>query len=323
MNGVAFGYLLAFLAMFVNSLSSFPFTEAARKWGSVALNHFRLVVALIVLTILCMAFDKISIVELFKGPSLSQYIYVGTSGVLGLAVGDYFGFYAMSILGARVSSIFNTIAPGATLLLGFLLLGEGMSWIGMVGIAFSIGGMIWFLTSGQSKKDAAPIQKHGSIRKGILFGVLAGLCQGFNIAISKKGLLDTSYSLSPLHATWIRIFAATLIYYLFTISRGRLKKDVIVIVRDGKEIITKVTLATMWGLVLSVVLLMWSITYCKVAVVQTIVSLVPIVVVPMAYVLYKEKMTFKAMIAAAVSVAGVFVLIWREDIAHLIQVHLH
>jgi drug/metabolite transporter (DMT)-like permease len=192
----------------------------------------------------------------------------------------------------------------------------------MVGIAVSIGGMIWFLTSGQSKKDSPPVQKHGSIRKGILFGVLAGLCQGFNIAISKKGLLDTSYALSPLHATWIRIFAATLIYYLFTISRGRLKKDVIVIVRDGKEIITKVALATIWGLVLSVVLLMWSITYCKVAVVQTIVSLVPIVVVPLAYVLYKEKMTVKAMIAAAVSVAGVFVLIWREDIERWINLHL-
>ncbi|HXP50651.1 MAG TPA: EamA family transporter, partial [Bacteroidia bacterium] len=74
--------------------------------------------------------------------------------------------------------------------------------------------------------------------------------------------------------------------------------------------------------VLSVVLLMWSITYCKVAVVQTIVSLVPIVVVPLAYVFYKEKMTFKAMIAAAVSVMGVFVLIWREDIASWINLHL-
>src|ERR1700739_3345988 len=164
MNGVAFGYLLAFLAMFVNSLSNFPFIDAARKWGSVALNHFRLLVAFIVLTILCMVFDKISIVELFKGPSLSQYIYVGMSGVLGLAVGDYFGFYAMSILGARVSSIFNTIAQVATLLFGLLMLNEGMSLIGVLGMAISIGGMIWFLTSG-TKEDRPPESKHGSINK--------------------------------------------------------------------------------------------------------------------------------------------------------------
>ena len=113
------------------------------------------------------------------------------------------------------------------------------------------------------------------------------------------------------------------IYFAFTISRGRLYKDVIVIVRDGKEILTKVTLATIWGLVLSIVLAMWSITLCKVAVVQTILSLVPIVLVPLTFVVYKEKMTVKAMIAATVSVAGVMVLIWREDIVHYFQTYWH
>ena len=323
MNNAQLGYLLAFMAMFVSSLSNFPFTDAARKWGSVALNHYRLVVAFIVLTILCMAIDRISIVELFNGPSLNQYIFIGLSGVLGLAVGDYFGFHAMSILGVRLSSIFNTIAPGATLLFGLVMLNESMSLTGVMGMAISIGGMIWFLTSGSKDEEKPPASKHGSIRKGILFGVLAGLCQGFHIVIAKKGFLDTSYTISPLHATWIRIFAAMVTYYTFTIARGRLHKDVVVVVRNGKEILTKVTLATIWGLVLSIALVMWSITLCKVAAVQTIISLIPIVVVPMTFVIYKEKMTFRAMIAAAVSVTGVMVLIWREDIAHYLQSYLH
>ncbi|MGP8217015.1 MAG: DMT family transporter [Bacteroidia bacterium] len=323
MSGAQLGYLLAFLAMFVSSLSNFPFTDAARKWGSVALNHYRLLVAFIVLTVVCLAFGRLSLKELFCGPSLNQYLYIGISGILGLAVGDYFGFYAMSILGARLSSIFNTIAPGATLLFGYILLSEDINLIGIIGIAISIGGMIWFLASGQTKEDKPHLLKHGSVRKGIIFGILAAFCQGFQIAISKKGLLDISYPISPLHATWIRIIAATVAYFLFTFSRGRLKKDVIVIVRDGKEIITKVTLATIWGLILSVVLVMWSITLCKVAVTQTIISLIPIVMVPLAYMFYKEKMTFRTMIAASISVTGVFVLIWREDIANWIQLHIH
>ena len=322
MNNAQLGYLLAFMAMFVSSLSNFPFTDAARKWGSVALNHYRLVVAFIVLTILCMAIDRISIVELFKGPTLNQYIFIGLSGILGLAVGDYFGFHAMSILGVRISSIFNTIAPVATLLFGLLMLNEGMSLIGVIGMAISIGGMIWFLTSG-TKEDRPPESKHGSINKGILFGILAGLCQGFHIVVAKKGFLDTTYHITPLHATWIRIFIAMLSYYAFTIARGRLHKDVIVIVREGKEIITKVTLATIWGLVLSIVLAMWSITLCKVAAAQTILSLIPIVLVPLTYLVYKEKMAVKSMIAAVVSVVGVMVLIWREDIAHYLQSYLH
>lgn len=322
MSNAQLGSLIAFLAMFVSSLSNFPFTDAARKWGSVALNHYRLVVAFIVLTILCMAIDRIGFAELFAGPTVTQYIFIGLSGILGLAVGDYFGFHAMSILGVRLSSIFNTIAPGATLLFGYVLLSEGMSLLGMVGIAISIGGMIWFLSSG-AKEDKPPESKHGSMSKGILFGILGGLCQGFHIVVAKKGFLDTSYTMSPLHATWIRVFVAMVIYFAFTISRGRLYKDVIVIVRDGKEILTKVTLATIWGLVLSIVLAMWSITLCKVAVVQTILSLVPIVLVPLTFVVYKEKMTVKAMIAATVSVAGVMVLIWREDIVYYFQAYWH
>lgn len=321
MSGATLGYLLAFFAMFASSLSNFPFTDAARRWGSVALNHYRLLVAFILLTVLCITIGKLSLADLFAGPSLNQYLYVGTSGILGLIVGDYFGFYAMAILGARVSSIFNTIAPIATLSFGFLLLNETISWIGIAGILVSVAGVIWFLIGGKAEEDSPPSLKHGTVRKGILFGTLAGLCQGFHLVISKKGLNDTSYALSPLHATWIRIFAATAVYFLFTFSRGRLKKDVFVIVRDGKDIMGKVTFATLWGLILSIVLVMWSVTLCKAAVVQTIISLIPIVVVPMSFVLYKEKLTFKTMIAAVVSVSGVFILIWREDIALWLRAH--
>jgi drug/metabolite transporter (DMT)-like permease len=116
---------------------------------------------------------------------------------------------------------------------------------------------------------------------------------------------------------------ATIVYFLITFSRKRLKSDVIVAIRGGKEIIFNLTFAILWGTVLSIVLLMWSITLCKVAVVQTIVSLVPIVVVPVSAILYKEKITLKTMIAAVISVCGVFILIWREDIALWMQTHWH
>jgi len=320
MSGAELGYLLAFLAMFVSSMSNFPFTVAARKWGPVAVNHYRLLVAFIALTVLCITIDKESITELFAGPSLTQYTYVSLSGVLGLVIGDYFGFNAMAILGARVSSIFNAIAPVATLIFGYILLSETINGVGLAGIIICMSGVIWFLLGSKGDKKE---QHHGSIKMGIIFGLLACFCQGFNIVISKKGFLDTSYALSPLHVTWIRIFAATVVYFLFTFSRGRLRSDVIVIVKNGKEIIPSITLATLWGLVLSIVLLMWSITLCKVAVAQTIIALVPIVVVPMSFVLYKERLTFKTMIAAIVSVAGVFILIWREDIMQWLLEHLH
>ncbi|HTB05970.1 MAG TPA: hypothetical protein VK806_03380, partial [Bacteroidia bacterium] len=65
MSGANLGYLIAFLSMFIGVMSNFPFTDVARRWGSVALNHFRLLVGLIALTAVCMVVDKLSFTNLF------------------------------------------------------------------------------------------------------------------------------------------------------------------------------------------------------------------------------------------------------------------
>ena len=81
--------------MIVGALSTFPFTDAARKWGPVAINHFRLLVAFIVLSIVVMALDKKSPFALFTAPSAIEYVYLSISGIIGLVIGDYFGFHCL------------------------------------------------------------------------------------------------------------------------------------------------------------------------------------------------------------------------------------
>jgi drug/metabolite transporter (DMT)-like permease len=68
---------------------------------------------------------------------------------------------------------------------------------------------------------------------------------------------------------------------------------------------------------------MWSLSMCEVAIAQTILSLTPIIIMPLAYFLYKEKMTAKTFLAGIVSIFGVYVLIWRNDIAMILGLHLH
>ena len=252
-----------------------------------------------------------------------QYVYVGSSGILGLVIGDYFAFHSMAILGARQSSIFVTLAPGAALAFGYLVLGETLDTTGIIGVAISIGGMVWFLQGSSNAEDKLmDVHEYGSIRKGVIYGILSGLCQGLHLTLSKKGLLMDPH-LSPVHATWIRVFSATIAYFTFTIIRGKLKTDVIDRIRAKSDVIPKATYATIFGLVLSIILVMWCVTLCKVSVAQTILSTGPIVIVPMAYVLYKENISYKTMLAAIVSITGVFVLIWRAQIIDWLQTHLH
>jgi len=323
MNTANLGYLIAFLSMFVASVATFPFTDAAREWGSVAINHYRLILAFIVLTILCTFMDKVSLPAVFTSPTALQYLYLSSSGIIGLVIGDYFGFHSMAILGAKQSSIFNTLAPGAALLFGYLFLGETLNIVGIMGVAVSIAGMIWFLKgSGNAEDKAINIHEYGSMRKGIIYGILSGLCQGLHITLSKKGLLLAPI-LSPAHATWIRVFAATVAYFGFTFARGRLKKDVISVINQKRSMIPKATYATIFGLILSIILVMWCVTLCEVSVAQTILSMSPMLVVPMAYIFYKERITYQTIMAAIVSVAGVTMLIWRNPIENWIGLYFH
>lgn len=183
--------------------------------------------------------------------------------------------------------------------------------------------MIWFLNGSAAEDKAIDIHEYGSIKKGVIYGVLSGLCQGFHITLSKKGLLSPESVISPVHATWIRVFIATVAYFALTIVRGRLKTDVIARIKARNQVIPKATYATIFGLVLSILFVMWSVKMSEVAVVQTILSLSPIVVVPMAFIFYKEKITYQNMVAAVVSVSGVFILIWRDNISLWMQTHLH
>ncbi len=322
--GSGLGYLIAFLAMIAGTLSTIPFTDAARKWGAVAINHFRLLLGFIVLSAIVMILDKKSPITLFTTPSSTEYAYLCTSGIIGLVVGDYFGFHCLAILGAKRFSIFNTIAPGAALAFGFLLVGESIDFIGIIGMAISIGGMIWFIQASDTREiDAHIVHEYGKRSKGVLFGVLSGLFQGFHMALAKKALTDESVHISPVHATWIRVLGAVTAYFIFTFLTGRFKEKVINPIRAEKSTIPKATLATIFGLVLSIILVMWSLSLCKVAIAQTIISLSPILIMPVAYFLYKEKMTVQTFIAGLVSIFGVYVLIWRDDIAAILGLHLH
>jgi drug/metabolite transporter (DMT)-like permease len=324
MNSAGFGYLLAFLAMIAGTASMFPFTDAARKWGPVAINHFRLLIGLIVLSIVVMILDKKSPITLFTTPSATEYIYLFLSGIIGLVLGDYFGFHSMAILGAKRASIFYTIAPGAALGFSFVLVGERIDFIGIIGMAISIGGMLWFIQASETKEiEEHIVHEYGKISKGVLFGVLAGICQGFHMALAKKAITEESVIISPVHATWIRILGATVSYYTFTFVTGKFKVNVITPILKEKAMMLKAALASIYGMVLAIVLVMWSLSMCKVAIAQTIISLEPILIMPLAYFFYKEKMTLTTFIAGIISIFGVYVLIWRDDIASILGLHLH
>ena len=308
-----FGVIIALLTTVCWSIGIFPFTEASKRFGTAALNQYRLFLGWLVISILIICFYPISIIGLFSIPQFNHYLFLGLSGIIGFTIGDYFSFNSFKILGPKLGSLYTTIAPGAALLAGFLILGQTMNFVGVIGICITIGGVIWLTLS---KKDKKASEKAGFERdpKGILFGIIGALCQGTGLVLSKLGMDSYEEKLPTLHAVWIRLLFAFGAAFFIAIVTGRMKANTMPVFKNQNNGLPFMFLGTLFGPVLGVSFSLLAIQHLSVATAQTIFALLPIVVLPINYFYYKEKITIQSIFACAIAVLGVFVLIWRDSI---------
>src|SRR5205085_7971534 len=75
-----------------------------------------------------------------------------------------------------------------------------------------------------------------------------------------------------------------------------------------------------FGPLLGVSCAMIAIQYIDVAVAQTIFALVPVIALLIAHFLYKERITKYALLGMLAAIAGVAILIWREEITRLFNI---
>lgn len=315
-----FGEIVALGTTISWSIGIFPFAEGARRLGPNSVNHSRLVLAVIFLTILSLIFLPLSFGGLFSTPLPEHWLWFGLSGVIGLALGDYFAFTSYAILGARVSSIFSTLSPAAALFTGYFVIGERINFIGIIGILITITGVIW-LTLSKSAKALMQDHEHGSKETGILFGMLSAVCQGVGIVLANKGFtyrLQGS-DLPFFQATWLRMISATVIIFIVSAFRRKVREYIRPVIHNKNNGIPYTVAGTIFGPVIGVSLSMLAVSalHDKPSVAQTIFSLVPIFALPLAYFYYGEKITLKALLGAFIAITGVVILIWRENLVSL------
>jgi drug/metabolite transporter (DMT)-like permease len=109
-------------------------------------------------------------------------------------------------------------------------------------------------------------------------------------------------------ATFIRVLAAIPGYVLLLTVIGRWPA-VFVAVRDLRAMAI-LTLGTVVGPVLGVIVCMIALRHAPTGVVATIVNTMPVLILPFAILLYREQVSFRAAAGAAVTVAGVGLMCW-------------
>ncbi len=305
------GELIAILTTLCWSFGIFPFTEASKRIGTAPVNQFRLLFAWLIITVILFFSNDLNIVELFTTPQPYHFVYLGLSGIIGFSIGDYCSFTSFKLLGPKLGSLYTTFAPGAALLIGYIALNETINGIGVLGILITLIGVIWLTFS---KKDANEALKIGYKRdyKGIVYGIVGALCQGIGLVLSKYGMDYYAEKLPTMHAVWIRLLFALTAAFIISMLTGKLKSNSKPIFSNEKNVLPLLFLGTLLGPVIGVTLSLYAIQQLEVAVAQTIFALLPLFVLPISLIVYKEKITLQSIFACLIALAGVLLLIWRN-----------
>ncbi len=290
-----FGELCGLLTAVFWSGSSIVFSAATARVGSVLVNISRLIMALCCLApvLLFVGFDT--------ALTQAQVLYLGTSGVIGLAVGDSFLFRAYRHIGPRVAMLVMSMSPAFAAVLAFVVLDERTSWLGILGMVVTLTGIAIVV----NERRLGPAHAKAGLASGVFFASLAAVSQGVGLIFAKLAFLQGS--INGFVATTVRIAAALVVLLPVVILLGRVTHPVRTFLNDRKAL-GLTALGSVLGPFLGISTSLMAVAYTDVGVAATLMATVPILMLPLARFLFKERLTWGAVGGAFIAVAGVVML---------------
>jgi drug/metabolite transporter (DMT)-like permease len=300
------GEIAALLTAMCFSISSIFFTFAGRKFGPVISNRIRLVIAVLLLGIThWIVFGN----PIPLNAGIDRWFWLGTSGIVGLAIGDLFLFQAYVTLGPRLGLLFLSLSPAIASILAWLILGETLSGGNILGIALTLAGIAWVVLAGTTNHtDSAEADEAlpRRSRKGIIAGLIAAGGQAFGVVLAKNGLMGEFPVLS---ANVIRMTSAFLALWLVTIIQGQAISTVQK-ANDQRPGLLYILGGAIFGPLIGVSLSLFAIQNTSIGVASTIIALPPIFLLPIGHFIFKERITWQAIAGTLLAVFGVGLLFW-------------
>jgi len=281
--------------------SSLLFTSACKRIGPFSVNALRttMAIGLLVCT------HVILLGAILPVASSGQWFWLGLSGIVGLGIGDFGLFAAYYTIGPRLAVLVQAASPIFAALGAYLLFGEGFSWLSAVGVAVTLTGIVVVLVEREESSEDLPANNRKTL--GICFGLISAMGQGFGVALSKKGMyFGVTVPMNSLPAALIRMLLAGVFVWTVVLFAGRLPR-----VREAlknREGIKYTAAGAFVGPFIGMTLSMVAIANAPAGVAQTLMSLMPIFIIPTVCIVYREKTNWRGILGAIVAIIGVAIL---------------
>ena len=290
--GVAFSWTATAL------LSEF----GSKRLGNLTLNVLRMALALVFSLVL---FGVATGSPLPAGASPEAAGWMLLSGLVGYVIGDFCLFQCYIIIGSRYGQLFMTLAPLAAALTAWLSLGQQLSSISLVAMLITLLGIsISVLGRGQRHKLSLKLPLNG-----VLYAIGAAVCQGVGLVLSKIGMdhyeavAGMPECLLPFSANFYRCLAGivgfSLLHY-FRDGMGPLREAM----HDLRGL-SVATATTVFGPFVGVGFSLMAVQYTAAGIASTLMAMTPIIILLPSAWLFHEKITWRAVLGAVISVVGV------------------
>ena len=290
--GVAFSWTATAL------LSEF----GSKRLGNLTLNVLRMGLALVFSLVL---FGVVTGNPLPAGASAEAAGWMLLSGLVGYVIGDFCLFQCYIIIGSRYGQLFMTLAPLAAALMAWITLGQQMNGMSIIAMLVTLLGIsISVLGRGEHHKVSLKLPLNG-----VLFAIGASVCQGVGLVLSKIGM--DHYEAVANMPDWLVPFSAN----FYRCIAGIIGFGLLLYFRDGmgpfrealhdRKGLTVATATTIFGPFVGVGFSLMAVQYTAAGIASTLMAMTPIIILLPSYWLFHEKITWRAVFGAVISVVGV------------------
>ena len=290
------GEITALATAFCWAVAVTAFESAGKRAGTLPVNIIRLIFGVGLLSIYTM---------IFRGSPLpldapgNVWFWLFLSGFVGFVIGDLLLFKAFVMIGSRISMLVYSSVPVITAVISWLWLNETLTPVDIAGMGMTIFGISLVILVRHPEQKRILLSHP---LKGILCALGGSISQAVGLILGKFG----SGRYDAFAATQIRGFAGILGFALI-ITLARRWKPVGTALRDGKSLWI-IMIGSFFGPFLGVSLSLFSVQRTATGIASTIMAIVPVLLIPVAIIYFKEKIVLKEVIGALIAVTGVAVL---------------
>ena len=289
------GYLLAIGAAAIWAAVALSATRIVRYFGSYNYNLLRL------LGIIVFFFPYIYINWQSIYFDQSIFTAIVLSSIIGIIIGDTFLFICLKRLGPRRQALLFSMQIPFTIILAEIFLQTLPSLIELIGCGLIFFGIIIAIQFNRTIPDDDLENIQGNKYTGLFAGIGLALCQSIGIILMKPALVSTD----PIIVSYLRVIVAAIIMFgsLFFIKNNQLWERM----RDIRKTIFSIFLGFM-GMGVGMTMLIIALKNGDPGIISTLSSTMPIMIIPILWIVTKNYAGHLAVIGAALTCFGAGVI---------------